>query len=112
MARELKPQNIREMSPGEIRQKLEELGESQFNLRLRNSMRQLDNPLEIREVRREIARLRTILAEHEQVVQVGHCNLLPKSALPGLAGATRRSARRKAGWVAISDSKPRVRLPL
>jgi len=28
-----------------------------------------------------------ILAEHEQVVQVGHCNLLPKSALPGLARA-------------------------
>jgi uncharacterized iron-regulated protein len=28
-----------------------------------------------------------ILAEHEHVVQVGHCNLLPKSALPGLARA-------------------------
>lgn len=28
-----------------------------------------------------------ILAKHEQAVQVGHCNLLPKSALPGLARA-------------------------
>ena len=28
-----------------------------------------------------------ILAEHEHVVQVGHCNMLPKSALPGLARA-------------------------
>lgn len=28
-----------------------------------------------------------ILAKHEQVVQVGHCNMLPKSALPGMARA-------------------------
>lgn len=32
-------------------------------------------------------RFDSILAEHERVVQVGHCNMLPESALPGLARA-------------------------
>jgi len=32
-------------------------------------------------------RFEDILAKHERVVQVGHCNMLPKSALPGLARA-------------------------
>jgi len=32
-------------------------------------------------------RFEDILAKHERVVQVGHCNILPKSALPGLARA-------------------------
>ena len=32
-------------------------------------------------------RFEDILAKHEHVVQVGHCNMLPKSALPGLARA-------------------------
>jgi len=35
----------------------------------------------------ELDRFGGILAEHELVVQVGHCNMLPKSALPGLARA-------------------------
>ena len=56
---------MREMSPDEIRLRLGELREELFNLRFRNSMRQLDNPLKIREGRREIARLLTVLREKE-----------------------------------------------
>jgi large subunit ribosomal protein L29 len=55
------------MTPDEIRLRLSELREELFNLRFRNSMRQLDNPLKIREGRREIARLLTVLREKEGV---------------------------------------------
>jgi len=58
---------MREMTPDEIRLRLGELREELFNLRFRNSMRQLDNPLKIREGRREIARLLTVLREKEGV---------------------------------------------
>ena len=58
---------MREMTPDEIRLRLSELREELFNLRFRNSMRQLDNPLKIREGRREIARLLTVLHEKEGV---------------------------------------------
>jgi large subunit ribosomal protein L29 len=65
MPRDLKPHKVREMTPDEIRLQIEEKLESLFNLRFRNTMKQLDNPLEIRNVRRDIAILRTILREHQ-----------------------------------------------
>ena len=57
---------IREMTADEIRERVRELREELFNLRFRNSMRQLDNPLKIRESRREMARLLTVLKEKER----------------------------------------------
>ena len=69
MPRDLKPNLIRDMSPEEIREKIAELREGIFNLRFRNSMKQLDNPLELRNQRREIARLETILSEHEKGIR-------------------------------------------
>ena len=63
--RELKPAKIREMTPEEIQTKVREIRDELFTLRFRNSMRQLDNALEIRNLKREHARLLTILGEHE-----------------------------------------------
>jgi large subunit ribosomal protein L29 len=62
---QVKPTAMREMTPEEIRARLTELREELFNLRFRNSMRQLDNPLKIRQGRREISRLLTVLHEKE-----------------------------------------------
>ncbi|MBI3538932.1 MAG: 50S ribosomal protein L29 [Candidatus Eisenbacteria bacterium] len=62
----MKAQAMREQTPDEIRLRVGELREELFNLRFRNSMRQLDNPLKIRENRRELARLLTVLREKEQ----------------------------------------------
>jgi len=56
---------MRDMSVDEIKTRVTELREELFNLRFRNSMRQLDNPLKIRESRREMARLITVLREKE-----------------------------------------------
>ncbi|MBI5709315.1 MAG: 50S ribosomal protein L29 [Candidatus Eisenbacteria bacterium] len=57
---------MREMSAEEVRTRIAELREELFNLRFRNSMKQLDNPLKIREGRREVARLMTVLREKER----------------------------------------------
>ena len=61
--RELKAERIRDMTEEEITAKIQDLTHELFNLRFRNSMRQLQNPVSIREKRRDIARLRTLLTE-------------------------------------------------
>jgi len=62
----VKASNMRDQSVDEITQRVAELREELFNLRFRNTMRQLDNPLKIRESRREMARLLTVLREKQQ----------------------------------------------
>jgi len=62
--RELKAEKVRDMTVDEIENRIRELHEELFNLRFRNAMRQLQNPVLIRERRRDIARMRTILVEH------------------------------------------------
>ena len=57
---------FREMNADEILARVTELREDLFNLRFRNTMKQLDNPLKIRESRREMARLLTVLKEKER----------------------------------------------
>ena len=64
MARE-KASRFREMNADEIQARVAELRAELFNLRFRNTMKQLDNPLKIRESRREMARLLTVLKEKE-----------------------------------------------
>jgi large subunit ribosomal protein L29 len=66
MPARVKPKSIREMGADEIRTRVTELREELFNLRFRNTMKQLDNPLKIRESRREMARLLTVLKEKER----------------------------------------------
>ncbi|MFH1372409.1 MAG: 50S ribosomal protein L29 [bacterium] len=61
----LKVQALREMTRGELVQKRTELFEEQFNLRMRRSLKSLDNPLRLRQIRREIAKIKTILREDE-----------------------------------------------
>jgi large subunit ribosomal protein L29 len=61
----LKASAMRDMTVDEIQVRIAELREEMFNLRFRNTMKQLDNPLKIRESRREMARLLTVLRERE-----------------------------------------------
>jgi large subunit ribosomal protein L29 len=72
--RELKTEKIRDMNEEEILAKIKALNEELFNLRFRNSMRQLQNPVSIREKRHDIARLNTILTEHRKGIRMlaGH----------------------------------------
>ena len=61
--RELKAEKIRGLDEAEIEAKIKERNEELFNLRFRNQMRTLTNPVLIRERRRDIARLKTVLAQ-------------------------------------------------
>ena len=60
-----KASRYRDMTADEITTRVAELREELFTLRFRNTMKQLDNPLKIRESRREMARLLTVLKEKE-----------------------------------------------
>ena len=59
----MRSSEIREMTPEEMRTRLEDLREELRGLRFGHVMQQVSNPLEIRAVRRDIARLKTIIAE-------------------------------------------------
>ena len=61
----MKPEKIREMSVPELEQMLRDLEEEKFNLEFRLSTQDPENPLRVRLVRRDIARVRTILRENE-----------------------------------------------
>ena len=56
-------EELRNMSAEELNAKLKELKEELFNLRFQNAINQLDNPQRMVEVKRNIARVMTILSE-------------------------------------------------
>ncbi|MBT7863145.1 MAG: 50S ribosomal protein L29 [Gemmatimonadetes bacterium] len=57
---------MREQSVEELKGRLDELEEESFNLRFQHTLGQLSSPIRMRDVRREIARVNTLLQEHEQ----------------------------------------------
>ncbi len=59
----MKASEIRELGFEEIRQKLRELTEEQFNLRFQHATDQLENAMKLRHVKRDIARMKTVLRE-------------------------------------------------
>ena len=61
----MKVNEIREMSAGELNQKLASLKEELFNLRFHLATGQLENPMRIKEVKKTIARIKTIQREQE-----------------------------------------------
>jgi large subunit ribosomal protein L29 len=58
-------EDIREWDNVEIEARLEELKEEQFKLRFQSSMMELENHAMLGKLRRDIARLRTVLRERE-----------------------------------------------
>jgi large subunit ribosomal protein L29 len=61
-------QSLTDMSAEELAVHAGELREELFNLRFKNKMRTLDNPVRIRYVRRQIARAETLLGQRAQPV--------------------------------------------
>ena len=59
----MKAKEFRQLSEGELLIKEKELGEEPFNLRFQHATGQLDNVMRIPQIRRDIARLKTILRE-------------------------------------------------
>ena len=61
----MKINKIREMSSPELEKELEELKSELFKLRFSLATSGLDNPMKIKEVRKDIAKIKTILRERE-----------------------------------------------
>jgi large subunit ribosomal protein L29 len=61
----MKPSKVREMGTEELRAKEKELQEQLFRLRVQQSIGQLENAIKLRETRRDIARVKTVLKEKQ-----------------------------------------------
>ncbi|SDL83377.1 50S ribosomal protein L29 [Halarsenatibacter silvermanii] len=61
----MRAEELRDLTDLELDQKLDEFKEELFNLRFQNATAQLDNPMRIKQVRRTIARIKTIKRERE-----------------------------------------------
>ena len=75
---------IRELTDDDIRARVAELEEERFRLRFRGATEALENPLRLRWIRRDVARLKTVL--HERSLG---------AAAPAASGATKVAKARK-----------------
>ena len=62
----MKVAEIRELTTDDLRARVTELDDQLFRLRLQKSMGQLEAPAKVRDVRKDLARMKTILREKEQ----------------------------------------------
>jgi large subunit ribosomal protein L29 len=66
MAKPLRPEDLRQQKTDELQQKLAVLREERFRLRFRTGTEAITNPLQFRTIRRDIARIETVLRERER----------------------------------------------
>lgn len=59
----MKMSELRELTIDELQQKLEDFAEELFNLRFQKAMNRLENPKRIPEVKRTVARIKTVLTQ-------------------------------------------------
>jgi large subunit ribosomal protein L29 len=61
----MKVSEIRELTLDDLRARVRELGDQIFRLRIQKAMGQLEAPAKVREVRRDLARIKTVLREKD-----------------------------------------------
>ena len=59
----MRAEEIRDMSAADVQARINELEEEQFRLKFRSATEPLEDPLRLRVIRRDIARLKTVLRE-------------------------------------------------
>ncbi len=69
----MKASELRDMNADDVKNRLEELEEEAFNMRFQHVSGQLTSPIRLRQVRRDIARVRTLMRERD----------LQQDSLPG-----------------------------
>ncbi len=62
----MKVREIRDLSPDELTQKEKDLTEELFNLRFQHTLGQLENTMRITQLRRDLARVKTIIREQSK----------------------------------------------
>jgi large subunit ribosomal protein L29 len=99
--------NIQELTIPEVEEKIREMKKEVFTLRFRNAMRQLDNPLRIRFLRRDIARYTTALAEHQKGIRflaTGEDLPLGGETAPAKPKAAKKAVKKAASKVAAKPA--------
>ena len=88
---------IREMNEGDINARIEELEEERFRLKFRAGTETLDDPLRLRVIRKDVARLKTVLKE--KIIGIDQAHLTDSKTKTKKAGGakTRRVRRTKSG---------------
>ena len=61
----MKAGDVRSLSPDERRQKLVEMKQELFNLRFQHATGQLENPQRLKQIKRDVARVQTVIREEE-----------------------------------------------
>ena len=61
----MKPNEVRKMSASELESKLLDLKKDLLQLRLQHATNQLDNPIRIAQVKKDIARVKTLIREQQ-----------------------------------------------
>jgi large subunit ribosomal protein L29 len=90
----LNSKDIRELTEAEINAKISELEEERFRLKSRAGTETLEDPLRLRVIRKDIARLNTVL--REKIIGIAEAGT--SASLPKAGGAkTRRIRRQKSG---------------
>ena len=65
----MRMESLRDLTQDELLQKREEMQQELFTLKLRKGIKGLDNPLKLRTLRRDIARIETMLSEDRQGIR-------------------------------------------
>jgi len=65
----LKTKDIRELTDSELYKRLDDSKDELFKLRFQMATGQLDNPMKLQEIRRRIARVKTVIRERELGIQ-------------------------------------------
>lgn len=61
----MKVSELRELNEGELKDKETDLQEELFNLKMRHRTSGVENPLRIRRIRRDLARVKTVRRQHQ-----------------------------------------------
>jgi large subunit ribosomal protein L29 len=61
----MKAGDVRSLSPEERQQKLVEMKQELFNLRFQHATGQLENPQRLKQIKRDVARVQTVIREEE-----------------------------------------------
>jgi len=67
----MKANEIRNLTTAEVEQQIKSLKEELFNLRFQSATGQLENTVQLKKVRKDIARAKTVLRERELKIQNG-----------------------------------------
>ena len=113
----MKIQKLRELTPDELQHKHDELWSELFGMRIKHSLGQLENPLLIRGARRDIARVKTLLAQHgiteiprrRKNIRPAAPAAKPKAAKPKATAKPKETAKPKAAAKAKAAAKPKAK---